>query len=265
MPKSFILKKLQSQRNEDGLVHYTLQQGEELLPLNELLGRTIRLEATGLIFCLGCGKKTGKSYAQGYCFPCSQSRPECDSCMVRPELCHYHKGTCRDANWGLAHCHIPHTIYLAQSSGVKVGITRSRQRLTRWMDQGATQAIVLAEVSQRLDAGLIEVQLKQHYPDKTNFRHMLRLIEDQEDLAALREEAIGYLPLHPPTQLSSDPAVTFQYPVLRYPTKVVSQTLEKTKLVEAQFLGIKGQYLIFDKAVLNIRNHAGYEVTWHCT
>jgi hypothetical protein len=53
---------------------------------------------------------------------------------------------------------------------------------------------------------------------------------------------------------------TVRYPVLAYPDKVRSHNLEKEPLLEGTLLGIKGQYLIFDQAVINIRKYTGYRV-----
>jgi hypothetical protein len=243
---------------EDQPIRYFLQEGAA--PLNEKLGKSLSLRASGSIFCIACGRKTSKSFNQGYCFPCMRSLAQCDSCMVKPEQCHFHKGTCRDPKWAETSCMIPHVIYLANSSGLKIGITRAFQRFTRWIDQGAVQAIPLAIVKTRLDAGLIEVSLKQHFPDKTNWRTMLKGNIEPLDMEAARDEALGLLPMHPFTEASADPAVTLSYPVLEYPQKVQSFNLEKNPLIEGTLLGIKGQYLIFDTGVINIRSYAGYEV-----
>jgi hypothetical protein len=143
---------------------------------------------------------------------------------------------------------------------LKIGITRAFQRLTRWIDQGAVQAIPLAIVQNRLDAGLIEVTLKKYFPDKTNWRAMLKGNIEPLDMETLRDEAIGFLPLHPFAEVATEPAVSLQYPVLDYPQKVQSFNFDKNPLIEGTLLGIKGQYLIFDTGVINIRSYAGYEV-----
>jgi hypothetical protein len=253
------LRKMKTEFREEKPVLYFLQPDEP--PLNERLGTTVTLHASGSIFCIACGRKTSKSFNQGYCFPCMRKLAQCDSCMIKPEQCHYHRGTCRDPKWGEASCMIPHLVYLANSSGIKIGITRAFQRLTRWMDQGAVQAIPLATVRNRLDAGLVEVVLKQHFPDKTNWRAMLKGEVESLDMEALRDEALGFLPMHPFAETSVEPAVTLQYPVLEYPRKVQSFNLDKQPQIEGTLLGIKGQYLIFDTGVINVRSHAGYEVT----
>lgn len=252
------LRKMKTEFREDKPILYFLQA--DAPPLNERLGSTLTLKATGSIFCTACGRKTSKSFSQGYCFPCMRALAQCDSCMIKPEQCHYHRGTCRDPKWGEASCMIPHLVYLANSSGLKIGITRAFQRLTRWMDQGAVQAIPLATVQNRLDAGLIEVSLKQHFPDKTNWRAMLKGQVEPLDMEALRDEALGFLPMHPFAESSTEASVTLHYPVLEYPAKVQSFNLDKNPWIEGTLLGIKGQYLIFDTGVINIRSYAGYEV-----
>ena len=155
-------------------VHYQLPVGEVLIDLNPLLGQEISLVYSGKIFCIECARKTNKSFNQGYCFPCLRRLAACDTCIVRPELCHYHEGTCREPQWGEAHCMQPHVVYLANSSGLKVGITRKTQVPTRWIDQGAIQALPIVEVDTRLQSGLIETALKSTVNDKTDWRRMLK-------------------------------------------------------------------------------------------
>ena len=131
------LLKMTSQLQQDTVL-YSLPIGSEQVPLNPYIGKTIRLEYSGQINCIACGRKTKKSFNQGYCFPCMRSLAECDMCIVRPEQCHFDQGTCRDEQWALRHCMQEHIVYLANSSGLKVGITRHTQIPTRWIDQGAT-------------------------------------------------------------------------------------------------------------------------------
>lgn len=255
-----ILHKMKTTAHPGKAVQYELTVPDGTLVLNSYLGQKIAFQATGSIFCRACGRKTSKSYQQGYCFPCTQKLPETDLCSVRPERCHFRKGTCRDAEWGVAHCMIPHTIYLANSSGIKVGITRSHHRQTRWIDQGAVQAIPLAQVSQRLDAGVMEVMLKEFYPDKTNWRSMLQGSPELIDLEEARDEALASLPATLSFTPESDAPISIAYPVLQYPSKVKSLNLDKDGRIEGTLQGIKGQYWILDKGVINIRSFAGYEI-----
>ena len=145
------IEKMQTKLGET--VQYALPVGADRVLMNPHLGLTITLEFLGEIRCIACGRKINKSFNQGYCFPCVRSLACCDMCVVKPETCHYDKGTCREPGWGETHCLVPHTVYLANSSGVKVGITREPQQRTRWMDQGASQALPILTVMTRLDAG----------------------------------------------------------------------------------------------------------------
>ena len=146
-------------------VGYRLPVGEQEVALNPLLGETVRLTFSGEIHCVACGRKTKKSFNQGYCYPCFQSLAQCDLCIVKPELCHYAQGTCREPEWGEAHCMQPHYVYVA-----KVGITSD----SGWMDQGAVQALPIFRVQSRYQAGLLEVIFKQHIADRTNWQRMLK-------------------------------------------------------------------------------------------
>ena len=124
------LRKMESLHSDP--VEYGLPVGKFVVPMNPLVGKFISLHFKGVINCIHCGRKTSKSFAQGYCFPCMRSLAECDSCIVRPETCHFDEGTCRDEAWAQEHCMQDHFVYLANSSGIKVGITRGSQIPTRW-------------------------------------------------------------------------------------------------------------------------------------
>jgi hypothetical protein len=49
--------------------------------------------------------------------------------------------------------------------------------------------------------------------------------------------------------------------VLKYPTKVVSLNFDKTPIITGVLEGIKGQYLLLDSGVLNIRKFSSYHLT----
>lgn len=264
-----VIKKMATQQGD--VVQYTLPVADDLIEMNPLIGQSIRLAFTGNIFCINCGRKTSKSFNQGYCFPCFRSLAECDQCIMRPELCHFHKGTCRDEAWGLANCMQPHFVYLANSSGLKVGITRHTQIPTRWMDQGASAAMPLFKVGSRQASGLIEVMFKSHISDRTDWRKMLKgdpedidLKSKGEQLAELVDDAIAEeqrIKISELEILSAPEIFSFNYPVERYPVKIKALNLDKAAEVNGRLQGIKGQYLIFDTGVLNIRKYGGYEIT----
>lgn len=244
-------------------VQYTLQLGDSHIHLNPIIGKAIRISYQNKINCIHCGKDTKKSFSQGYCYKCFISLPQTDEGVLHPEKCMAHLGISRDMEWSKAHCLIDHFVYLANTGHVKVGVTRHTQIPTRWIDQGATQAIVLARTPYRNLAGRIEVDLKKHISDKTNWRDMLKgnnaynanLILEKAQLAELLHK--DYKPY-----LTDDNTVTtLYYPIKQYPSKIVSIDLEKTNAAEGILVGIKGQYLIFeDGKVLNIRKHNGYMV-----
>ena len=243
-------------------IQYYLPIGEDRLHINDYIGQKISISFEGMINCVHCGKKTKKSFSQGYCYSCFIKLAACDRCIMNPELCHFHLGTCREPEWGKEHCFIPHTIYLANSSGIKVGITRSFQETTRWVDQGATQALPIGRVENRYDSGKVEVLLKKHVSDKTNWRKMLRGEAEKIDLKAEKEKLLAYWPEEIKNFAKIEEIVhTFHYPVEKYPEKVNSHNLEKKPFLEGILMGIKGQYLIFDKTVINVRKYTGYCLT----
>lgn len=254
---------------------YRLRIGDEELPLNALIGQSLTLNYTGNIYCDACGRKTKKSFSQGHCFPCMKKLARCDMCIMKPETCHFAEGTCREPEWGQTHCMIPHYVYLANTSGLKVGITRHSQVPTRWLDQGATQALPIFRVATRQLSGLVEVALAKSVADKTNWRAMLkgdgapmdlkaeaeRLIPTIEaTLKELSERFDGQQEAMAIERLDEE-VVTIQYPVEQYPVKIASHNFDKVPEVTGVLKGIKGQYLIFDTGVINLRKFTGYEVS----
>lgn len=243
-------------------VQYTLSLDGTEIVMNDLIGQTISIRFTGEIHCKVCGRKTKKSFGQGYCYPHFMSHPETSPCIIRPELCEGHLGKGRDPEWEEAYHVQPHVVYLALSSGLKVGVTREQQVPTRWIDQGAYQAIMLAEVPYRQLAGEIEVLLKDHMADKTNWQRMLKNILVEEDLLEQKDYAATLLPEEYHDYISDNDDITeISYPVVSYPEKVKSINLDKTPEVSGKLHGIKGQYLIFDDGqVMNVRKHTSYLV-----
>ncbi|WP_114766314.1 DUF2797 domain-containing protein [Vibrio rhodolitus] len=252
-------------------VHYQLPVGDQLVDLKPFIGQNITLSHTGNIFCQSCGKKTKKSYSQGHCFVCMKKLASCDMCIMKPETCHYEQGTCREPQWGEQNCMVDHFVYLSNTSSLKVGITRHTQIPTRWIDQGATQGLPIFKVKTRHISGLIEIELAKHIADKTNWRTLLK--EDGQPLP-LEEKFAQLLPLvsdkiaeikqqygDDSIEVLSEAITAIAYPVLEHPKKITSHNFDKNPVVSGVLQGIKGQYLIFDTGVINIRKFTSYEVT----
>jgi hypothetical protein len=262
------LRKLRSERGEP--ISYSLPLGDFSVPLAPFIGNTLHLRYQGSIYCLACNRKTSKSYNQGYCFVCCRKLAACDMCILKPETCHYHLGTCREPAWGETHCMTSHIVYLANSSGLKVGITRETQLPTRWIDQGATQALPIFRVATRYQSGLIEKTLAQYIADKTNWQALIKgdstsvdlqaerdtlLIKCQSELEEIYQRFPDQIDLLPDAVVES-----FRYPVLQYPAKITSFNFDKNPDVIGTLMGIKGQYLLLDTGVINIRKYTSYQV-----
>lgn len=263
------LSKMHTRLNEP--VDYFLPLDDEEIHLNPYLDREIKLVFKEAIHCIHCGRVTNKSFSQGYCYPCFKKLAQCDLCIMSPERCHYDQGTCREPEWGDAFCMQDHIIYLANSSGIKVGITRVENIPSRWIDQGAVQALPIFRVKTRYQSGLAEVIYKAHISDKTHWQRMLKGnntlvdLEAERDRLALEVAAeVGELQdrfgLEAIQVLEDATVQSITYPVITYPTKVVSMNFDKQPEVQGRLLGIKGQYLIFDTGVINVRKFSGYEV-----
>ena len=263
-----------SARLDAPVVQYAFRLGSREVPVNPLIGKTLRLEYLGAIHCSHCGRKTKTSFSQGYCYPCMTKLAQCDVCIMAPEKCHYDQGTCREPSWGEQFCMTDHVVYLANSSGIKVGITRASQLPTRWLDQGASQALPIVRVATRQQSGLVEDLFRSQVADRTNWRALLKGDAEAVDLLAVRDQlfascAEGFSALQTRfglqaiQPLNDAEVVEIRYPVEAYPSKIVSFNLDKNPVAEGTLLGIKGQYLIFDTGVINIRKYTAYQLAVH--
>jgi len=244
-------------------IHYYLHVGDSTIDMNALIDSYLKIEWARQINCMKCGAPTVKSFAQGYCWNCLKTAPETAPCIMNPELCEAHLGIARDMAWAEANCLSEHFVYLALSGNVKVGITRLSQVPTRWIDQGATAAVKLASVPNRYTSGVLEIELKKHFSDKTSWQQMLKNSKVSADLLVERNRAAELLPLPMKQYVIENAEVyTFEYPVLSYPEKVSSIDLDKLLKFEGKLTGIKGQYLIFEGGhVINMRKYGGYFLT----
>jgi hypothetical protein len=248
---------------KDKKVNYFLKNNEDTYLLNEWIGKSISIEFSGKRICLDCKKNVSKFYGQGLCYVCSMSSALNSPCIINPELCEAHLGNGRDVEWEILNHMQPHIVYLANSGGLKVGVTRNDQIPTRWIDQGADEAIILCNTPYRQLAGKIEVHLKNYLSDKTNWRTMLKNIKDiNVDLSASKKEVFSFLPEELKSYISEDDTVyELEFPTTILEISVKSIKLDKAPVIEGILTGIKGQYLIFDEEhVFNVRTHSGYEV-----
>lgn len=272
------VEKLTAQLDSNNVVQYQLplaaideESEQQSIALNPLIGKELTLTFHNKIACKHCGNTTKKSYSQGFCYPCMTKLAQCDMCIMKPETCHHHLGTCREPQWGEKHCMVDHYVYLSNTSALKVGITRHTQIPTRWIDQGATQALPIFKVSTRLQSGLVETALAEFISDKTNWRAMLKGSNDNIDLQAQAkilipqiEQRLAEITLKfgsDAVQLLDEDVVEINYPVSQYLTKISSFNFDKTPVVSGVLLGIKGQYLIFEQGVINMRKFSSYQIS----
>ena len=248
--------------SQDSPIQYFLEL-DTTICMNDYIGKAIKLSWNGVIQCVSCQKVTKSSFGQGFCYTCFTQSAQAAECIIRPELCRAHLGEGRDVAWEEANHNQPHVVYFAQSDIVKVGVTRETQIPTRWIDQGAVAAIKVAETPNRYLAGVLEVALKDHFSDKTNWQRMLRNeVDESIDLVEEKWQLEGILPDDLLQYFTEDDTIeSFEYPVNQYPTKVKSVALEKLGSVSGILQGIKGQYLLFDgDRVINLRKYSGYMV-----
>lgn len=269
------IRKLKVALSDGGKVTYTLNTADVLTPLDGVkldswIGKPIQIESTGKIHCTVSGKSIRKTYGDGMSFDAFQSSPLAVESIIRPELSRIHEGIAlRDTEWEEAHHNQPHVVYLSLTSGIKVGVTRETNVPSRWIDQGASGAVVLARTPYRQLAGLIEVAMKSHFMDKTNWRKMLVAGNPDPasvvaDLTEAKDEAYEVCPPDYEDFLDDDDTVTLlEYPGVSFPVKVQSLNLTKEPNIEGTLEAIKGQYFILDGGrVFNVRRHSGHQVKW---
>lgn len=254
-----VLTKMQTENGSP--IQYYLVFENDFLNMNQLINKKISINFLRYQ-CLNC-RLQKKIYRQGFCYDCFFEAPQTAPWIINPELSKAHLGIeDRDLEYEKAIQLRPHVVYLANSSSVKVGVTRKSQIPTRWIDQGAHEAIEIVEVPNRYLAGIVEIALKNHVSDKTNWRMMLRNDLKDEDLVDWRNNLKQFIPEEATEYyLENNSETNLQFPVLRYPEKPKPLNLEKNPFYEGVLKGIKGQYLIFeDDTVFNIRGNEGYVV-----
>tara|TARA_B100000989_G_scaffold8650_1_gene5953 strand:+ start:4053 stop:4844 length:792 start_codon:yes stop_codon:yes gene_type:complete len=245
----------------DDPVRYILDFDDDLLFLNQLIGKNFKIHKTGYC-CLSCQENI-EIFANGFCKKCFFESPMSGDWVMKPELSKAHLNIQdRDLEYEKKIQLQDHIVYLSKTSGVKVGVTRSNNKTTRWIDQGAIEAIELIEVPNRYLAGIAEVKLKNVFSDKTNWRKMLT--NDIEDLNIInnREDALNILGSEFKEYFKTNSKVfKFNYYRKNQINSVKSASLKKTDIIEGRLIGIKGQYLIFeDSTVFNVRSNEGYKV-----
>lgn len=255
-----VLTKMQTENGSP--IQYYLIFENDFLNMNQLLDKKITIRF--LYFqCLNCTLQK-KIYRQGFCYDCFFEIPQAADWIINPELSKAHLGIeDRDLAYEESVQLKPHVVYLANSSSVKVGVTRKTQIPTRWIDQGAHEAIEIVEVPNRYLAGITEIALKDYVSDKTNWRTMLKNDIQDENLVEWRDKLKQYIPTEAKDYyLENNLETNLQFPVLKYPEKPKSLNLIKNPLYEGVLKGIKGQYLIFDDdTVFNIRSNEGYVIS----
>ncbi len=254
-----VLRKMQTENGNP--VQYYMVFSNDFLNVNQVLSKAMRIDLIKHQ-CINCGNDR-PIFRQGFCKSCFFEIPSAGYWIMRPELSTAHLDQeDRDLDYEKQVQLQPHIVYLANSSNIKVGVTRKSQLPTRWIDQGAHEALEIVEVPNRYLAGITEVALKDHVGDKTNWRKMLTNTVDDEDLIAWRNKLRTFIPNEAqPFILENNVETHLNFPVLQYPEKVKSLNLDKTPNFEGKLMGIKGQYLIFDDGtVFNVRGSEGYYV-----
>lgn len=255
-----VLQKMQTDLQE--IIQYYMVFDDDVLNVNQLLGKSINISFEKYQ-CMSCAQNK-EIFRQGFCKSCFYNTPQAGEWIMHPEKSTAHLGIAdRDLEYEQRVQLTPHIVYLSLSSNVKVGVTRKTQVPTRWIDQGAVQALSIVETPNRYLAGIAEVALKDHVADKTNWRAMLKNEVAEANLAQVKNDLKQFLPEEVREYVLDDETVLeLNFPVDQYPVKVKSLNLSKTPEYSGILKGVKGQYLIFeDNTVFNVRNNEGLVVS----
>jgi hypothetical protein len=251
---------------DDEKVQYILKAKDDFIQLNQLIGRQITIEFLNEKYCSNCGNQFADLFRMGFCKNCFFTAPQAGESIIRPELSQAHLDIeDRDLAFEKSYQLQEHIVYLANGGDLKVGVTRAKQMQNRWIDQGASSAIVLARTKNRFQAGEMEVALKEFMGDKTPWRKMLRNDIPEIDLLAEKEQIKKKLSAEMQNLYAEgeDQVYNFNYQVEEWPTKISTLNLDKQSKVEAVLKGVRGQYLIFQGGlVFNVRAHSGFRVSF---
>jgi hypothetical protein len=254
-----VLTKMQTELSHP--IQYYLVFENDFININQLLNKTITLEFIKYQ-CLNCGADK-PIYRQGFDKKCFFEIPQAADWIMKPELSKAHLDQeDRDLSYEKKVQLQPHIVYLANSGNVKVGVTRKTQVPTRWIDQGAHEALEIAELPNRYLAGITEVALKAYVSDKTNWRTMLKNDIADENLIDWRSQLEPHIPEEAkPYFITNTTETRLEFPVTKYPEKPKSLNLIKAQAFTGKLVGIKGQYLIFENdTVFNVRANEGLVV-----
>jgi len=248
---------------------YTLELDDCSVVLNDHLGAGISLTYLDQRLCSACGQRTRKLYNRSYCYDCFSSLARCDLCIVSPDRCHIHLGTCREPTWAEGFCMQPHTVYLSNTSGPKVGITRAGREHRRWVDQGASSARKIIHAPSRRAAGVVEAFFKRYVQDRTDWRRLVSgrgepaNLEElaqflQRKMPALESIEQGFVPAQEMQALAwsqGEPTIDILYPVDKFsPAQRLKLSSEQPKICD-NLRGIVGQYLLLSQGVINILDY----------
>jgi len=254
---------------------------QQTLDLADLLGGRVELAWVGDERCRHCAEPLRVNQSDGayagrnrhFCFRCAQDLARCDLCFVSPEKCHFHLSTCREPEWATSACMVPHTVYLANTSGPKVGITRTGREYARWIDQGASCATAILHTPSRRAAGWVESYFKRKLNDKTDWRGLVSRPPRDYDLRLLAQQLRRDDPeLHRPKDAGIDAQewaqvvwlepelVRVEYPKLGLSPARRMRLSSTEPMVSGIIQGAIGSYLLLTDGVVNMSEQQSLHV-----
>ena len=237
---------------------YSLWLNDIKVDINQYVGSGFVIRDQEQRSCVSCGENSPKVFGGGHCYTCFSTLARCDLCVMSPDRCHYAEGTCREPEWGEAFCMQPHWVYLSNTSGPKVGITRDGRQMKRWLDQGASQAMLLARADTRHIAGVLERICASHVSDRTDWRRIIARDAPPIDLIGLARQLERLVELPIGATWCKDTQVhKFSYPVRRHSPPRLLKLDDEQRVIRDNVTGIKGQYLLLTQGAFNVNAHQG--------
>ena len=247
-------------RGDDDVVRFGLRIGAVTIALDAMIDSGIEIAIDPRPVCVGCGTRLVKRPSHGHCYECFTTKASMDLCYVAPARCHFAAGTCREPAWGEAVCQQVHSVYLANSGGLKVGLTRHADGVPRWIEQGATAGVVIAKATSRRHAGLLEERIGAFVNDKSDWRRQVTGRTPDIDLEAERARIRAKVALPEGCIWETHAVHEILYPIVRPLRRVVRIKYPQDGLIRGRLTGIVGSFLLLDHGAFHVGEHRGYHI-----
>ena len=234
------------------------------IDLAGLVGKDIRVDIQSGFRCQHCGDRADTS-------PCQecQSKPPFQQCVFTPGTsCTYQD--CPFPAFKRRSCAHNFIVYLVAKDGVKAGITQADRAVSRWAEQGATHGMIVARTPNRRVAGTVEDALEAVVSTESTKEWYEPLDEPKKALIEAADSCRDVLTrsLKPFSALSAN-ETTIEDRIVSLPVHFTGDDATVSSLPEltvdeglqSEVLGVRGQILATENAVVNFDHLKGKQIT----